>query len=284
MTKKYDIDALLDEVVTLPSLPSTVAHIMRLVSDPQCPLSAVAQAISADPPLAIKTLRFVNTAYYGLRQKVSTIEHAVVLLGIKVIKNLAFTATVFDVMKGSVNAFFRHSVSCGMAMRVLVEAGGVGALAQSPEEAFVCGLLHDIGKVFLGEFLPEECAQVAQLSRERGLPWYKAEQSVIGMDHAVLGARLAQKWKLPDLLVNGIAGHHELCQCQEAGQHTVASLVSVADFLVCACAISEQERPLVIVTDDMWAASGLKSEDIPPILENFLTVLPSVDELMRIAA
>ena len=109
MKKPCDIDTLLDEVVTLPSLPSSVAHIMRLVSDPQCPLSAVAQAISSDPPLAMKTLRLVNAAYYGLRQQVGTIEHAVVLLGIKVIKNLAFTATVFDIMK---------PLSSGMAMIV----------------------------------------------------------------------------------------------------------------------------------------------------------------------
>ncbi len=283
MTRKYDIDALLDEVVSLPSLPSTVAHIMRLVSDPQCPLSDVAQAISADPPLAIKTLRLVNTAYYGLRQKVSTIEHAVVLLGIKVVKNLAFTATVFDIMKGSVEAFFRHSVSSGMAMRVLVQAGGAGALAQSPEEAFVCGLLHDIGKVFLGEFMPKECEEVGAMCRAQRLPWYQAEQKVIGVDHAAIGARLALKWKLPDVLVNGVAGHHELRYCRDANQKSVAALLCVADFLVTTCAITNQERPVIVISDDIWTASGLRHESVPSIMERFVADLPAVDELMRVA-
>jgi len=284
VTKPYDIETLLDEVVTLPSLPSAVAHIMKLVSDPQCPLSAVAAAISADPPLAMKTLRLVNAAYYGLRQQVSTIEYAVVLLGIKVIKNLAFTATVFDIMKGSVEDFFRHCVATGAAMRVLSESGGVEVAVESGEEAFVCGLLHDIGKVILNEFLPRECAAVDEFARQRRIPLYMAERNILGVDHAAVGARLAEKWKLPREFVFGIAGHHNLQICKDPRERRVAALVSVADYMCVASSIASFENAVVNLDQDTWTASGLSSRNIPAIMDNFYKALPSVDELLRVAA
>jgi HD-like signal output (HDOD) protein len=283
MNKPYDIEALLDEVITLPSLPGTVAHVIRLVSDPQCSLAAVAQAIAADPPLAIRTLRPVNTAYYGLRQKVATIEHAVVLLGIKVIKNLAFTASVFDILQGSVEPFFRHCVACGMAMRSIVEVLGSRHPIPSPQEAFTCGLLHDIGKVILAEFLPKECDRVAATSRARRIPWYEAERLVIGVDHAAIGGRLAQKWGLPDMLVGGIAGHHDLRQAGDAASHRIAALVSVADYLCSLSGIAADKDAVVYVVEEVWTASELASRDAPPIMDAFIKALPAIDELMRLA-
>lgn len=284
MSKLYDIDSLLDEVITLPSLPRTVAHIMRLVSDPQCSLAAVAQAISGDPPLAIKTLRLVNAAYYGLRQKVSTIEHAVVMLGIKVIKNLAFTANVFDIMKGSVDVFFRHSIATGFAMRVLVESDLVKTGIQVPEEAFLCGLLHDIGKAVMSEFLPKESEEVARVCAETRRPWHQVELEIIGVDHARIGGRLAQKWRLPDVITNAVAGHHDLNHCMDPASKHVAALVSIADFMCCSCAISEHADVIASVSEEAWELSRLSSNLIPSVMDEFVRSLPSMEEMMRLAA
>jgi len=284
VSRPYDIDTLLDEVITLPSLPRTVAHIMRLVSDPQCSLSAVAHAISGDPPLTIKTLRLINAAYYGLRQKVSTIEHAVVLLGIKVIKNLAFTATVFDIMKGSADALFRHSIAVGLAMRTLAEADIRKVTAQSSEEAFVCGLLHDIGKVLINEFLPKESARVAQLCAKTHMPCYRAEREIIGIDHAQIGARLTEKWKLPDLLTGAVAGHHDLGQCKDSSMKQAAAFVAIGDFICSACAILPDPNARACVAEEVWEESQLSSEVVPAVMDGFFKALPSVDELTHLAA
>ena len=284
MSRPYDIDTLLDEVITLPSLPRTVAHIMRLVSDPQCSLSAVAHAISGDPPLTIKTLRLVNAAYYGLRQKVSTIEHAVVLLGIKVIKNLAFTATVFDIMKGSADALFRHSIAVGLAMRALAEADIRKVNVQSSEEAFVSGLLHDIGKVLINEFLPKESARVAQLCAKTHMPCYRAEREIIGIDHAQLGARLAQNWRLPDLLTGAVAGHHDLSQCKDSSMKQAAAFVAIGDFICSTCAILSDPNARASVGEEVWEESQLSSEVVPAVMDGFFQALPSVDELTHLAA
>jgi len=281
--KTYDIDTLLDEVITLPSLPGTVAHIMRLVNDPQCALSSVAQAISSDPPLAMKTLRLVNAAYYGLRQQVGTIEHAVVLLGIKVIKNLAFTATVFDIMRGSVEGFFVHSAFVGAAMRVLVESGHPNPQVQSGEEAFVCGLLHDIGKVILDEFLPEQRAEAVELCRKARIPCCQAEREIIGVDHAEVGSRLAQKWKLPDGIADGIACHHDLQRSQIVVYQQVGAMIGIADFLCISAGFASSDDSIATVQDEAWTMASVASPEIPLILDKFIAAIPTVRELTALA-
>ena len=277
-----DIDYLLEEVITLPSLPRTVDHISQLVTDPNCSLAKIAKAISADPAIAMKTLRLVNAAFYGLRQKVSTVEHAVVLLGLKVIKNLVFTATVFDTLKSSVDSLLIHSVSCGVAMRVLVENGkNVGV--ESAEEAFIYGLLHDVGMIIFEQFMPEEFETVNATCLARKIPRYQAERAIIGCDHTMIGARLAQKWKLPGSIVDTIAGHHDLTQCVDKDMQPVAAALSVADYMCAACGLWSYPDAVVHVSEDAWKASGIDAKDMPKILDAFFESFPSIDELVKMA-
>jgi HD-like signal output (HDOD) protein len=279
MGKTYDIDRIIDEVVTLPSLPGTVAHIMRLVDDPNSPLSLVAKAISADPPLAIKTLRLVNTAYYGLRQKVTTIEHAVVLLGTKVIKNLAFTATVLDIMKDEMDSFFHHSVACGVAMRTIAMTGPGGLPIESTEEAFVYGLLHDIGKVLFKKYLPQEAEEVRQLVIAEGIATYEAEKRIIGVDHAEMGASIGLKWKLPEILVSSIRGHHDISRCPSPEEARLAASIAIADLICTRCGIDSDGGP-VCVSQDAWEASGISGTHMPRVMNAFFGELPTIDELV----
>lgn len=283
MNKPYDIEYLLEEVVTLPSLPSTVYHISQLTQDPSCPLGLVAKAISADPSLALKTLRLVNSAYYGLGQKVATIEHAVVLLGLKVINNLVITAAVFDTLKGSVGTLLKHSVACGVAMRVLAETCGKNLSMESGEEAFVYGLLHDVGKVVFEQFLPAENLLVEEMVRLRRVSWYQAEQEIIGLDHCIVGARIAEKWKLPDKLVCAIAGHHDLSKATEPKWKSLPAALAVADYVCTACAIPSHVSTVVSVSPEIWATTNLSSKDLPAFLNAFFDASGMVDELMRLA-
>lgn len=280
----YDIDYLLEEVISLPSLPTTVTRIVEMVNDPQCSLAEVAKAISTDPPLAAKTLRLVNTAYYGLRQKVTSIEHAVVLLGVKVIKNLVFTATVFDTIKGGAGAYFRHSVACGLAMRALAEQGATVAADTTGDDAFTYGLLHDIGKIVLEAFLPKEYGLAKSAMLARALTAYDAEREVLGLDHAQVGARLAETWKLSDAVVDAIGGHHDLERCQAEEHRQGASLIAVADYICWQCAIAPKGHTVVHVADGAWEAAGLASDTVPAVLNTFFTELPVLDELIQIAA
>ena len=281
MSKIYDIDSLLDEVVTLPSLPGAVAEVMRLINDPDCDIPKLAKAIASDPPLSLKTLRIVNSVMYGLRNKVSSIDHAVTLLGMKVIKNLAFSATICEMMDSGMKTVFHHSLTCAVAMRSLVEAGVRDATLESAEEAFTCGLLHDIGKVLFEEFLPDECHAIEALAREQHLPLHLAEVAVIGVDHAQLGAKFAIKWKLPPHIINAIGAHHDLAQCQDPQHVHLASMVQIANYITHRSGIAHSAAPIEIA-DTVWTTSGITGEDMVGIMEHFFANLPMVSQLMQL--
>lgn len=285
MSGRFDIEYLLEEVVTLPSLPDTVVRVSRMADDPKSALREVAAVIAADPALALKTLRLVNSAYYGLGQQITTIEHAVVLLGSKVIKNLALTATVFDTFKNANHLFLRHSVACALVMRALAENKDFAAAPiVTGDEAFVFGLLHDIGKVVLQEYLPDEAEKIPAVISVRHLSWYEAEQGLLGVDHAQIGAKLAEKWKLSPLLANAIESHHDLDRCADEVTRVLAASIAVADYICGACGLHSYVNPQYRVSDAVWELAGTRPERVAQLLDSFFAAYPAVDELVGLAA
>ena len=281
----HDIAYVLEEVVTLPSLPNTIANITKLVNDPDCPLSQVARAISSDPSIAVKSLRLVNSAYYGLREKVNSVDHAVVLLGMKVVKNLVFTATVFDTLHSDEEALMRHSISCGVIMKILVESGAMkDCPIGDPDEAFVFGLLHDVGKIIIGQFMTTESALISAASNDREIPWCEAEREILGFDHAEMGAQLALKWKLTDVLVGAIAGHHDISQCADPRHKGAAALLGIANYISYAAGFPAKNSVPPKLDPEAWTLTGLTTKDIRPILEKFFDSAGTIEELLRLAA
>lgn len=284
MSGLKDVDYLLEEVVSLPALPATVERVSGLIDDPDVPMMEVGKAIATDTGIAMKTLRLVNSAYYGTREKVNSVEQAAVLLGPKVIKNLVFTSTVMETFKGSGDAFFRHSVACGMAMRSLAVNGSGTAAVDPPEEASVYGVLHDVGKIILEEHLSEDYGRVGELARTEQMPWFEAERQILGVDHAEVGARLAENWRLSPEIVNAIAGHHDLANCRDSQYEGLAALLAVADY-VCFCSgLYRHTRVPLTVSEDHWKAANVSSKDVPAILEPFFDSIQDVNELVQLAA
>lgn len=279
----YDIDLLLDEVVTLPSMPEALVRITELINDPDSQMTDIAHAIATEPAIALKTLRIVNSAYYGLGQEVKTVEHAVVLLGMKVIKNLVLTATVFQAIEGAAERFLKHSIGCGIAMRTLAQTESLRARFESPEEAFLYGLLHDIGKVILAEYLPDECERVNERARDEGLAWHEAERAVIGVDHAELGARLAMKWKLDSAMVAAIEAHHDI-QRAPGEYRSHAAALAVANYLAGASGYGCEAQPVLQMDATTWEATGLSAETLDAIANRFFSAIPDIDDLLMLAA
>lgn len=277
MGKQYDIETLLDEVVTLPSLPDTVERLTELIDSPDCPLSEVARVISSDPALAIKTLRLINSAYYGLSNKVTTIEHAVVLLGAKVIKNLALTATVFDSMSKTASTFLAHCVGCGVAMGVFSRAGAAGKMIASGDEAFLFGLLHDIGRIIFVETMPREYAEVIAAAQRRSIPLWQAERELIGVDHAELGGRLAQRWRLNPPMVDAISGHHEPAKIGPDFQ-CIAAALGLADYTAYESGMPCYEGVHGFAADELWPLAQVGPHNLPSILEDYFELFPAIQE------
>jgi len=280
-TRFDDIDQLIDEVVTLPSMPTSLARITELLEDPNCEVHEMGEAISADPAIAFKTLRVVNSAYYGFGQEVGTVDHAVVLLGMRVIKNLVLTATVMEIVDPSAREFLKHSVACGMAMRTLAHFGPLRHAVESSDEAFVYGLLHDIGKIIFEEYLPDEYEQIGKHMVAERVTWREAEREILGVDHAELGARLAAKWKLSRSVVDAIGGHHDL---RLAGEHRlIAANLFVANYLCTVCGMPSHGGNTADLPEEVWEATGLDRRQLPAIFERFMAAMPAVSDLLRLA-
>lgn len=278
MSTPRDIDNLLEEIITLPSLPATLARIVQLLNDPDMSLHDVGKAITADPAISLKTLRLANSASYGLRERVTSVEHAVALLGAKVIQNLVLTATVFETLSSGASHLFRHSIAVGLAARSVVRVGGT-ALALEPEEAFVYGLLHDIGKIVLEDYMAEDLSQAEELSRTQRIPAYAAEREVIGADHAEIGGRLAQNWRLPDSIAAAILAHHDLSRCDDSEHCRFAAVLNVADAMCIAAGLPSFEGAVADDSSESWRLLGVANSQIPAILDEFFASLPEVEEL-----
>lgn len=284
MTAPYHtIDHLIEDIVTLPSLPSAVAELNETLSEPDCSLSDIGEVVSSDPAIAMKALRLVNSAYYGLGNEIGSVEQAVNLLGPKVIKNLVLTASVFESLGRAAEGLLRHSVTTGLAMSAIIEHGG-SAAGIDADEGFIFGLLHDVGIIIFHEFLPKEHERAVQMARAGEKPLHLAEIETIGVSHADAGARLASTWKLSDRLANAIAGHHDLGGCPVTEHRPLAAMLHVAEYLSAQAGFEPLPKIVTDTDPEIWAEAGINSRDIPTLLATFFESIDDTEELVALAA
>lgn len=212
-------------VKDLPTLPAVLEEVSVLVEDPDSSTEQIAKAISQDQVLSAKVLKMVNSPIYGFPRRISTIQHALVLLGFNVIRGLIISTSVFDVMAESMHGLWEHSLGCAMACASIAKQAGF----KDPEEYSVAGLLHDLGKVVSIVQLPEVKKEVDALVEERDITYYEAEKEVMGFSHDRINAWIADQWNLPLKLREGLVWHHR----PKSAQHypDVACVVHLGDFM-----------------------------------------------------
>ncbi len=282
MDKPSNIETMLDGLVTLPSLPTTVARTMQMLDDPDASLQDIGKAIAQDPSLSFKSLRLVNSAFYALRDKVNSVERGVVLLGIKVVRNLVVTASVFETFKGGEASLLRHAVACGTAGRILSKSAG--AAITDGNEAFMYGLLHDVGKIIIQQNLPKEWKQIVTHVGDGRFSAHEIEHRVLGTDHAQIGGLLGTKWKLQEDIVGAIAGHHDLSRCATPQQRRRAAFVGVCDWIAYQAGYPAIAGTAVSENPAIWQESNLDPEQMAPAIEELTASQSSIDEFISLAA
>lgn len=276
------LETLLPDPARLPSLPGAVAQLNDILDDPDCSLLDVARIVESDPVIALKILAIVNSPVYGLRQEVTSIEHAVTLLGAMAIKQLVMTAAVIQTLKREETRLLRHSLACAIAMQALAESR-TGLTLIEPNEAFLFGLVHDVGKLVLSEFLSDYRDNALAESRVHRSPLWQAERATMGADHADIGAYLGESWQLPAKLVDAIRGHHRLDACLRAETRALAAMVGVADFMCHAAGITAEQQAFAVPDPGIWAAAEVESADVPAILDRFFAGLGAVEDILMAA-
>ena len=229
---KESIIEQLRDIRDLPTLPNVFLNLIRLMRTPETPMKEIANVIETDPATSMKILRLINSAFYGLSRKVDSIHQSVVLLGNKALRNIVASISIFKAMEGGSEktnfdrkAFWQHSIGCGVFTQYLANRLSTGY----NEEGFTSGIIHDIGKIVLDRYFPEEFAAVTQEVRDQKVSFYQAEQQILSTTHPEIGAFLAEFWNLPPKLVEVIAQHHAFDPDSESAQLT--AIVQIADML-----------------------------------------------------
>lgn len=268
----------------IPTLPSVASKVMQILENPRSSASDVERVIMYDQAMATRILKLVNSAYYGFPRKISTVSQAVVILGFVTVKNLVLSISVADffVMSGKNRIFnraelWRHSVGTAIAARILARKARFPQL----EEAFMAGLLHDIGKVILDQYFPQEFAQVLQVAKEKNCSVYEAERAVIGISHAVVGRWIADHWNLPQLLVEVIHYHHQPFENKDYWATT--ALVHAADIMSREAGIgSGGDNVQLTIQPHVWEWLKLKESDYDEVREQLATELEQAEDFLNI--
>ncbi len=208
--ESVSLESLLAQGPKLSTLPEVYLRVTEQLDDASVNVHEIGETVQTDPAISTRILKMVNSAYYGMPHKVTTISQAVALLGRDRLKQIligsvlvnVFTDPEIDVF--SLSEFWRHSIKTAIiAKQLALQHNDVS----EPDALFIAGLLHDLGSLVLASKLPLQFARVDRLKRKRGQ--IVAEQEVFGFDHSELGAELMTQWGLPDLLISCTRHHHQ---------------------------------------------------------------------------
>jgi putative nucleotidyltransferase with HDIG domain len=275
----------LENVSTIPTLPIVIEKITRLLQNPSTSAEEIGKAITTDQALASKVLKLVNSAFYGFPGKISTITHAVVILGFATVKNVVLTASIFDAFSKRVNLsqnfdlekFWLHSIACGAASQCI--AKHIGSSAK--EECFIAGLIHDVGKILMCNYLPDEFEMVMQDRIKRDCLFYESEKEVLHITHQELGGIIAERWNLPKELQNAVKNHHY--QTQDKDFSTVTGIVHAADILVRALDIGNGgDNKIPQISDVVWTNLGFESIQLHTLLEDIESEVDKATVFMQL--
>lgn len=231
---KTEFLARLENVENLPTLSAVVQQIQALVASPRSNMSQIATVIARDQAIAARVVRLINSAFYGLGGRVTSIQQAIVFLGINTVKNLVMGVSVIKAFSRQENAslfdrekFWLHTFACALGTRTL----GRELKVSEPEEFFLAGLLHDIGILVLDQFFHDEFIEILKRSACNGTGYIEAEKNVLGLTHGEVGEFVARKWKLPETLIHPIRFHHEPLMAGDCrtGNCAILPAVHIAD-------------------------------------------------------
>lgn len=251
------VNAFIGTIKDLPTLPTVLEKIVSLTNDPNVSISKVEQAISTDPVISTKLLRIVNSAYFSFFREITSLKQAVVVLGLEATKNLVYGTSIISafgketrIKKFPLTGFWKYSVACGNISRTLASLLDYSFY----EEAFLAGLVHNIGKIVLARYKTEEFEQAIDTADQENKPLSEVEKELLGFDHSEVGYELAIRWRLPQLL-DDVIRYYETPDQAESNRDLCA-IVRLASILCRVYGIGTTGEPAYdddIQQDVSWA-------------------------------
>ncbi|MFN3166436.1 MAG: HDOD domain-containing protein, partial [Phycisphaeraceae bacterium] len=283
LPKPRRIELILRQLDALPTLPAVAARLLQLTADDQADAHEVVRLVTSDPALTAKVLSLCRAADKGVRNEVITVERAVVLLGFSTIRNTVLSLKVFEhfgpsgpkspSLQGAADAnepepfdragLWTHALAVGILAELIAKAHP-GQQDLSPDQAFVCGLLHDIGKLALDQVLPRSYARVVEVCKNKRCSIAEVERQVVGIDHHTAGKRLAEHWGLPHVIQDCIWLHGSPYEALPNLAHRrMIGLIALCDAIVRRQMLGfSGSQTIAIDTDQLVERLGLSAKSV----------------------
>ncbi len=222
----------LDKIKNLPMIPKVVFNVTKMLEDPTLSTYALSSEIGKDQGLTAKVLSIANSPLYGLQRKVTSLEFAIIVLGYKEMSDIVTAISLADTMRVTTDKYFNqeefwfHSLIVGTAAKNI--SHNLGHL-DIGSDAFVAGILHDIGIQIIHKFLHPKFVEIIELVKNKNMFLLDAEMDILGLTHQEIGGYLAVKWNLPETLISPISYHHQPVNAQS--NKTITAIVHLADYM-----------------------------------------------------
>jgi two-component system, cell cycle response regulator len=281
-----DWSRIIEEARGLPAVAAVVTSVMNTVVE-ESSAKELAAVIEKDSSVTTRMLKVINSAYYGLSGHVSTVSHAVPLLGVQVVKNIVLTFSVLDVFDqgrkdgGDIQKLWEHSFATAAASRLIARRMDY----PDAEEALVAGLLHDIGVLVLVKHDIEDWRDAVREAQEKGEPLADAEQRRLGITHAEIGALLAEKWNLPEILVVPVRYHHDDALPAELSRQArrLTDIVHVADLMCRAFTLPISHEQILAFRAEARERLHLDDDILVDILKGVTSEMEAAAETFMVA-
>jgi len=219
---------IISSIDVIPSLPSLYCNIMHELRSPDVSIKRVGNIIEQDPSMSAKILQLVNSSFFGIPRHIADLSQAVIMLGLDTIRSLVLTMGIFAKLDTStiktfhLEQLYDHSIKTGtIAQKIAMHEK---TDRKTADNAFITGLLHDLGKIIFAVNFPETYARVLKLSQDSQISFMDAEIQIMGATHAQVGAYLLGLWGLPDIIVEGVAFHHSPDKCRDKAFSSIVAV------------------------------------------------------------
>ncbi len=264
-----------EKIDTLPTIPGVLRKLLAVIENPKISLTEIGNFISNDPVLTTRVLKMVNSPIYGFPGRISSVQQALILLGLNVVRGLLLGVSVFEVMQKSMVGLWEHSLGCAVTARIIAKRMNVA----EPEEVSVSALLHDIGKVVMILRFKDDYERVVKEAEGRDVLIMDAEREFFGITHADSGAWVAKKWNFPLSLVDVIEYHHKPSLSRIVPVHS--AIVHISDILTRAVGFGfAGDNYVPAVNPAAWELLGLSESDLRHIVDEMDMTLQDAGDFL----
>lgn len=281
-----DLEKMISKIDDIPPLPDIVVKLLHASRDPNVSVRAMVELIKHDPALTIKVLRLCNSSYYGLPRKINSLQEALVYIGTDTLVNFVLAGCLSSFYQQAQGGYglekgelWRHSVGCAIASQRIAQHNNEDSTGQS----FTAGLLHDLGKILLNEFVHQELQSILELVQREQLSFSEAETKVLGFCQNDAGSHLARHWNLPEPLIEAIAYHQDPTRAKVAPR--LVSQVHLGNILCISFGIGVGTDGLAYTFHPRaLETAGIEISDLYRISLDVHDDYKKAEELIRLAA